>query len=162
MNLNQHISPLKNRLTIFKVGLLFMLFNNFIASAQNVERTQDLNFGNFVNYGQGGTLTVTPAGIRSYTGEIISKSNPTPAIFKIYVDAGKTLEITYNRSVTLHGSNGGNVSLLLSDSSGSGSIFTGPSPTIVKLGGTLTTLAPWATPVGVYSGSFQVTFTVHN
>ena len=164
MKLNQRIEIPSNRLTIFTVGFLFLLINGFIVNAQSVSTIQNLNFGNFITYGDGGTITITSNNVVSKNGGIILKSNPTPAIFDLYgVAVGKTVNVTYNHYVTLVGDHGGEMTLVLDDypsPTANGIILTGPSPTRIKLGGTLT--IPSVHPVGIYSHPFQVSFTVIN
>lgn len=165
MKLNQRIEIPSNRLTIFTVGFLFLLINGFIVNAQSVTRVQNLSFGNFITYGNGGTITITSNNVVSKNGGIISKSNPTPAIFDLYgVEVGKTVNVTYDHDVTLSRAGGSEKMTLVLDDypspTDNGIILTGPSPTRIKLGGTLTIGSPSVTPVGIYSQSFQVSFTV--
>jgi hypothetical protein len=166
MELYHHIDILLKRLIFFTIVFLFLLINGFKANAQSVTRVQNLNFGNFTPYGLGGTIIVSPDYTYKKTGDIIFNinSSPSPAIFDLYVEAGKTVQMTYNNSVTLTGNHGGTIGLVLKDSSptGNGVIVTGPSPTRLVMGGTLTIGTPIITPAGVYSGSFQVSFTVIN
>ena len=155
--------PLK-RLTIFKVGFLFFLINGFIANGQSISKVQDLNFGDFIPYGQGGTLSVSPDGILKYTGEIIPKSIPTPASFDLNLATGKTVKMTYDNNVTLKGNHGGMITFIPADSSptGNGLIITGLSPTRITFGGTLNIGSNTANPVGLYSGFLVVSITVNN
>jgi hypothetical protein len=162
MKLNFQIEPLSIRLSVFMVGLLFLSCNSFLVNAQSVSRVQNLSFGNFIPFGNGGSVTVSPNYSISKTGDIIMKSNPSPATFDLYVEPGKTVQMVYNHNIILVGDHGGTISLVLADSSptGNGSIVTGSSPTRIVLGGTLTIGSPAVTPVGTYSGSFQISFTV--
>ena len=155
--------PLK-QLTFFKVGFLFLLINGFIVNAQSISKVQDLNFGDFIPYGQGGTLSVSPDGIRNFTGEIIPKSIFTPASFNLYVAAGKTVKMTYDNNLTLKGNHGGIITFIPADSSptGNGLIITGLSPTRITFGGTLNIGSNTANPVGLYSGFLVVSITVNN
>jgi hypothetical protein len=164
MKLNRYIVNPSLRSTIFPVGFLFLLLNTFITNAQTVSRVQNLSFGNFIPFGVGGTVSVSPTYVISRTGDIILKSNPSPASFDLYVVAGKTVQMTYNKDVTLVGDHGGTIALVLNDSSptGNGTLVTGTSPTRIFFGGTLTVGSPAITPVGTYNGSFQVNFTVIN
>lgn len=146
------------------MGLIFLLINCFMVNAQIVSKVQDIDFGKFIIYGQGGTLSVSPNGIYNFSGNIIQKSIPTPASFDLYIAAGKKVQMTYNKNVILNGPNGGKITFELTDSSptGDGVFFTGTSPTRLSLGGTLTIGSPLVTPVGLYSGFVQVSIMVNN
>lgn len=160
MKLIQHIENLPIRLTIFKVGFVLLLINSFMVNAQTVSKIQDLNFGNFISFGQGGTITVLPDYSYNKTGEIILKIVPVPAIFDLTnVEAGRQVQITYsNNNVTLHGDHSGSIALELTNET----IVSGSSPTRITLGGKLTIGSSSVSPVGNYSGSFSVNFTVNN
>lgn len=144
------------------VGFVLLVINSFSVNAQSISRAQNLSFGTFITYGQGGTVSILPDYSYNTTGDIILKSIPSPASFDIYVEAGKTVQLIYNNNVILNGPNGGKITLILNDSSpsGNGSIITGASPTRIILGGKLIIGSPSVSPVGSYIGTFQVGFTV--
>jgi hypothetical protein len=162
MKLNQIIEVTSKRLTVFTFGVLCMFFSGFNAEAQRVSLVQDFSYGSFITFGQGGTITVSSEYIVTKTGDIILKSIPTPAIFDLYVESGKTVQMTYAKNVTMVGDSGVTIILALIDPSltGNGSIVTGPSPTRVILGGIMTIGSASVSPVGKYSGHLQVDFTV--
>lgn len=162
MKINQNIEIISKRLTFFTVGFLLMLISSFSTNAQSVTMVQDFSYGSFINFGQGGTITVSSDYVVTKTGDIILKSIPTPAIFDLYVESGKTVQMTYVKNIILVGESEGKITLALIDPSltGNGSIVTGTSPTRVILGGTMTIGPASVTPVGKYSGQLQVDFTV--
>ena len=162
MKLDQNTIKYINRFNVLLI--VFLFFNGSIVNAQSVSRIQNLNFGSFISYGNGGTIIVSPNYTINKTGDIILKSNPSPAVFDLYVDAGKSVQLTYSNIVTLVGDHGGTISLSLTDSSptGNGAFMTGSSPTRIVLGGTLTVGNPMVTPVGNYNGSFTVNITVNH
>lgn len=164
MKLDQIIEIPSKRLTFVTVAFFFLLINGFIANAQSISRVQNFNSGSFISFGQGGTITVSPDYVVTKTGDIILKSNPSPAIFDLYVEALKTVRITYDKKITLNGNHGGAIILALTDpsSTGDGTIVTGSSPTRITLGGTLTIGPSSVTPGGLYSGFLQVIITVNN
>lgn len=162
MKHNQIIEGTSKRLTIYFIGFICMVISGFSTNAQSVSLIQDFNFGSFITFGLGGTITVSSEYIVTKTGDIILKSIPTPAIFDLYVESGKTVQLTYDKNVTIVGDSGGTIMLALIDPSptGNGSIVTGPTPTRIILGGTMTIGSASVTQVGKYSGNLQVDFTV--
>jgi hypothetical protein len=143
------------------IGFL-LLFNHGMVNAQTISRIQNMNFGVFIPTGQGGTITVLPDHTYRKDGEIILLGIPTPASFDLNIEAGKTVQILYDKYVKLSGVHGGIITLELTDSSldGSGSIITGKSPTRITLGGTMTIGPAVVTKVGTYAGSVQVNIIV--
>lgn len=163
MKQNQHIEIPSKRLTILTVRfLLLLILNGFNANAQTIYKVQDFNSGSFISFGMGGTISVSPDNIVSKTGDIILKSYPSPAIFDLNVEAGKKIQLTYNKNVTLVGDHGGTIILAPKDSSpaGNGVFVTGPFSKRIILGGTMTIGTASVTPAGKYSGPFQVSITV--
>ena len=125
--------------------------------------TQPIDFGSFVVTGAG-TITVDFNGNRSATGGviIISGSIPKPAIFDIKLCQGRNVTITYDPT-TLISYLGNNLTLNIGPTEHglSGSTFpvTGDCNfiTTIRVGGTL--VVPGGSIVGIYSGSFSMTFT---
>lgn len=163
MKLIQHIEYPLNQLTIFTIGFLLLVINSLV-NAQSITRVQDLNFGILIPYGLGGTVSVLPDYSFYKTGDIILKGIPSPAVFDLFVDAGKNVQLTYIKNVTLNGDHGGSITLVINDSSpaGNGSIITSQSPTRIFFGGIMTIGPSSITPVGMYSGIIQVDITVNN
>ena len=152
------------RFYVLIAGFLFLLTNSFKLNAQCVFKVQNLYFGIIIPYGQGGTITVSPDYSVSQTGDIILKGNAVPAIFDLDIKAGENYHLSYPKKVTLKGNHGGTLTLVFKDSHSNGKESKGScsSPTRINLGGTLT-IGPTAnTPLGKYSGCFQMCFTVNH
>lgn len=136
-------------------------------SAATVTATtrQNLHFGSFTHGNLGGTITVSPNGTRSATGDIIllnSGAPCTPVVFELTARPGAVLSVVGGPGATLSGSKGGAIRLLTSSSRGGNSpIFTEISPghTLVAIGGTLTVGNARSTPSGEFMGSFSVIVT---
>lgn len=135
-----------------------------------VSPTQGLIFGAFSHGPSGGTLTVSPFGIRSATGSVIQLSLGylfSPAIFQVEGIKGTVISITDNSltAFTLTGSNGGTLTLHLgapqtNTDCGTPFILNAETPLRmeVRIGGTLTIGNSGVNPPGNYSGTFTVTF----
>lgn len=129
------------------------------AAAQTLTRSQDLSFGAFAA-GSGGTVTITPQGARTASGDValIGNSQGSPAAFDVAGAANGTYQITLpaNGTVTLTGSNGGSmtVSSFASSPSGQGQLNSLGTQTL-QVGATLGVGSNQAP--GTYSGSFAVT-----
>ena len=125
---------------------------------------QNLQFGVFAQGGSGGTITVSNSGGRSATGSIIL-INQGGSFFQSIIDVeatpGSLISITNGADATLTGSNGGTVTLTIGNSDPVSPFNTSVSPparTPVNIGGTLTIGNPAASPPGVYTGVFYITF----
>ncbi len=123
-----------------------------------------LRFGAFFATTSGGTVSVSPAGVRTATGSLILADFGYvfgPASFEIVAAPGTQITLLNGPSVTLTGSAGGSVTLSLGSSSPSSPFVTTATPpaaNIVNVGGTLTVGNSVASPPGAYSGSFYLTF----
>lgn len=130
--------------------------------AQTITPTEDLSFGAFAA-GAGGTVTVSPQGARSATGDVTLMtggqfSQGSAASFDVSGSPNATYQITLpaDGQVTLTGSQGGSmsVSTFTSSPSGQGQLSSLGTETLnvgAKLG-----VGSNQTP-GRYSGSFNVT-----
>lgn len=123
-----------------------------------------LIFGSFFQGTSGGTVTISPDGSRSVSGDVIQADLGvpfSPAIFEIDANPGTLISILNGPDATLSGSNGGSVSLHIG-SSNTGTPFIAtvapPGRTQVRIGGTLTIGSAMANPSGDYSGTFSVIF----
>ncbi|MBK6285274.1 MAG: DUF4402 domain-containing protein, partial [Draconibacterium sp.] len=124
--------------------------------------TQPIDFGPFVVTGPG-TIQLIYNGNRSATGGviIIPGSIPKPAIFDIKLCQGRNVTITYDPTTILTYL-GNNLTLNIGPTEHglSGSTFpvTGDCNfiTTIRVGGTLE--VPGGSVVGVYTGSFSMTF----
>lgn len=128
-----------------------------------VQPTQAIDFGTFYVI-SAGTISVDWQGIVTTTGGVVSLSGSTaqPAIFDIKLCQGRNVTITYDPTTTI---TNGVPSLTLSigptEKGPSGSSFPVTSDcnfiTTLRVGGTLD--VPGGSPVGIYNGSFSMTFT---
>ena len=123
-----------------------------------------LRFGAFFATTSGGTVSVSPTGVRTSTGSVILANFGYvfgPASFDIVAAPGTQITLLNGPSVTLTGSAGGSVTLALGSSSPSSPFVTTaipPAVNTVNVGGTLTVGSSVASPPGAYSGSFYLTF----
>lgn len=125
---------------------------------------QNLKFGAFTQGGSGGTVKIETNGSRSATGSIIGL-NLGQVYFEAIIDIesapGSLISITNGPDVVLTGSNGGTITLHIGNSNPASPFSTNTMPpgrTPVHIGGTITVGNPSASPPGVYSGTFMVTF----
>jgi hypothetical protein len=125
---------------------------------------QNLSFGAFFQGLAGGSVIIYPNGSRSVTGDVIQASlgfSYYPAIFEVEANPGSLIVIQKGPDVLLPGSNGGSMTLHLTDTDPSSpfiNTLTPPGRTQVRVGATLLVGSPLANPVGAYSGSFMITF----
>ena len=88
-----------------------------------VYTVQNLRFGAFTQGAVGGTVMISPMGIRTVTGDVISLNMGvvySEAIFEIEGIVGTTVSIYNGPNATLTGSNGGSMSMNI----GASSVFT--------------------------------------
>ena len=133
------------------------------AHAQHIvlNNTRSLDFGRFVA-GSGGTITISPTGVRSRTGGVGLLNSP--AVGQAGFNLGKSSNGNNNKAVIISVPTNGSVRL----SSGANSMavngFVNNPASIVALPSAGTTLSVGATltvapnqPAGTYSGSFPLT-----
>lgn len=127
-----------------------------------VIKYQDMNFGTVIQGNSGGTVIISPSGIRSTTGDVILPplgSQGTEAIFEVKADPGTLITIVFGSTTLTNGAH--TMNLVLGPSSPLSPFVNTLQPTgvtMVHLGGTLTVGNPSSVPAGNYSGSFTVTF----
>jgi len=125
---------------------------------------QGMRFGAFFQSISGGTVSISPGGVRTFTGTVVGADLGVAygaADFEINAEPGTHIGILNGPDVSLYGSNGGTMTLHLGTSFPSSPFISTampPSHTSVKIGGTLTVSSPVANPSGSYTGSFMVTF----
>ena len=157
---------------LFFAAATFLFINNGLAQPEFPQRvitvlpTQPIDFGTFYVTGAG-TITVSYDGSVSTTGGVISvdQTTITPAIFEIKLCQGRTVTITYDYSVQLSGSGGGQLELIIGPSEYGVNGVEVPFPvenncdyiTEMRVGGTLD--VPASPLPGVYTGSFPINFT---
>lgn len=155
----------KRFLKLFLLTIVFSFCVNFSFAQLTVTDTQAINFGTFcLTGGAGGTVTVGYDGSRTSTGDILLLSMaPTaqPAIFEIKLCPGGNVSITFDATITLTGSNGGELTLDIgpTEKGPNGSIFATNSDcniiTPLHVGGTLN--IPGTAISGTYTGSLAIT-----
>ena len=162
-----------------KVLVLFFVFivSTSTASAQfglpgnpprpitvKVDPLQGLSFGAFYLGNNGGNVIVAPNGSRSVSGSIIPVNQGfsfSPAIFQITAEPGTIITLVNGPDVMLSGSNGGKINLHIGNSDLGNQFITSAtssSPTLLRVGGTLTLDNTLANPPGNYNGIFSIIF----
>ncbi len=125
--------------------------------------TASLSFGTFTLGASGGTVTLTAAGARSSTGDVILLSwapVSTTAMYEIVGNPGTVFSLLNGPDATLSGG-GGTLLLHIGDSNPASPFViatTPPVPTVMTVGGTLTVGTLVTNPPGSYSGTFNITF----
>ncbi len=166
---NSTATPFKALASTIKCSALMgvVLFCSFLpqeAQAQiEVFTVQQLSFGAFALGNNGGTLSLNHDGTRTATGDIIlvNQTSYYSVLFEIEAPLGSNIHIQNGPDVGLQGTNGGEVTLSLGDSSTGSPFVTQVSPpdrTTVAISTTLTVGGLAETPPGDYQGSFSVTF----
>ncbi len=154
-------------------GLMILLFSMHGAKAQQPpprpisvswNPSQGLRFGAFFATSSGGTVIVSPAGVRTSTGSVILAGLGFAygaASFDIVAMPGTQITLLNGPDVTLTGSAGGTVTLHVGTSSPSSPFVTTANPpasNTINIGGTLTVGSSVSSPPGSYTGSFYITF----
>jgi len=133
-----------------------------VAHAQQVvlSNTRGLDFGRFVA-GTGGTITVSPTGVRSRSGGVVLLNSPTVGSASFNVGkssngAGKAVIISVPANGSTRLNSGGNsmaVNTFVNNPASIASVPNGGTP--LSVGATLS-VAP-NQPAGNYTGSFSLT-----
>ena len=154
---------------LLSVVLLFSLSEKGIAQEpppRPVEVTvvNNLGFGAFTHGVSGGTITVNATGSRSATGTVIPLNlgfSFSAAAFRLVANPGTLITILNGPPVSLHGSNGGSMTLTTGATDPLSPFViatTPPAYTNMTIGGTLTVGNSASNPPGSYSGTFDITF----
>lgn len=160
-------------LLVLLAGVTFILCSGSLARAQQKPPRPisvyfnpgvGLRFGAIFQSTSGGTVVISPGGVRTFTGSVVGADFGVAygaADFEINADPGTRIAIVNGPDVTLYGSAGGTMTMHIGGSYPSSPFITTASPPAqnsVKIGGTLTVGSPVANPSGSYTGSFVVTF----
>ncbi len=122
----------------------------------------NMNFGTFIAGLGGGTVTITPQGVREKEGDIflVNAGNfPSAAIYRVEALPGNIINMLIPPLVTLNGDSGGQITLQITGSDPQAPYVNTIMPPYymeVKVGGRLT--IPVNTPSGNYNGSYTITF----
>jgi hypothetical protein len=126
---------------------------------------QDLSFGAFYHGAVGGTVSVSPAGSRTSTGDIVLVGLGylfSPARYNVYSNAGTVISILNGPDVPLTWSSY-SMNLHIGTSLPV-SPFVNPNPysvpTELTVGATLTVGNALANPPGTYTGTFNITLVI--
>lgn len=162
---NKYLSSVITPLLVF---LLFVISSVSVAQEPPPRpivvtvTAQQLTFGAFTHGAVGGTVTVTPTGLRSSTGDVILLGLGIPfypTLYEIVANPGTVISILNGPDVVLPGSNGGSITLTIGNSDPpSPFVTTTPNPNLLYIGGTITIGNSAANPPGYYSGTYDVTF----
>ena len=121
----------------------------------------DMNFGNIATNGAVGTVTLAPAGGRTFTGgvtlPVTTPGTVTPATFTISGSAGFTYAITLpSTGITIaNGANNMTVNNFTSTPSATGTLTGGSE--VIKIGSTLNIAASQAAGAYTTASNFNVT-----
>ncbi len=124
---------------------------------------QGLNFGNFYTGVTGGTITISPSGMRTSSGNVILAGGyAQQAIYEVELLPGRQIHIILGQQATLTRIGGsGQLTMTIGPSDkGTGFITSAPHPflTPVQIGAILHVGSIQANPSGQYQGVFSVTF----
>jgi hypothetical protein len=167
MRLQEYICLYRKRsfIPLFSSVLFFGVSGSIMAQPHpprpiNVNVTQNLGFGTFYHGVLGGSVSISPAGIRSSTGDVVLLITGSyfAAIYRITGPPGTVVSLLNGPDVLLPGSGGGSLSLHIGNSNPASPFVLTPGPFFVNVGGTLTVGNSVANPPGSYSGTFNITF----
>lgn len=127
-----------------------------------VTKFMDMSFGSVILGNSGGTVIMSPTGIRSKTGDVILPSlgsQGNAAVFEVKAAPGTLITISFGNTTLSNGGHSMNLQLGPSDPVSPFINTLQPNGiTDVYVGGTLTVGNALQNPAGNYSGSFTVTF----
>ena len=130
----------------------------------SVYSLQNLKFGAFTQGALGGSIVMSPEGVRTASGDVILLNMGIPynqSIFEVEGIVGTVVSILNGPNTVLTGSNGGSLTMEIGTSSPSSpfyNIIPPPGRTQVNIGGTLIVGTTASNPPGIYTGTFFITF----
>jgi hypothetical protein len=172
MTFKQHTKSLLKKSALIAAGIFLFFATSPEANAQedpprppSITVAADLSFGAFYHGAIGGTVTISPAGSRTATGDIVllGLGYPfSPAHYNVYSNAGTVISILNGPDVPLTWS-GFTMNLHIGTSLPV-SPFVNPNPysvpTELIIGATLTVGNALANPPGTYNGTFNITLII--
>lgn len=134
-----------------------------IIETLTANETNQLNFGRFSTH-DGGDITINPDGLRTIQGSVNGVASPYgPGIFLITgaPEASFTLQLPDGPAVLFHSET--NKTMFVENWVADPPVENGPSVLtngnmVVSIGATLSVGSYDENPVGIYSGTFQLTF----
>jgi hypothetical protein len=177
ININRHlfhsVKPMLTRTGWRFLFLLFPLLYGTTIQAQptpfpppkqiQVSAEQDLSFGSFHTGTTGGTVVVSPSGMRSTTGTVVIAGGVYyAAVFVVELLPGRLVSIQLGPTITMNRIGGGGSMTMTVGPTDKGLQFVTsgghPFRNTVMVGGTLHVGNTSANPPGDYSGEFTITF----
>jgi len=125
---------------------------------------QTLNFGAFTHGPVGGTVTVSPGGLRSSAGDVILLNlgySFSSSMYELLANPGTVISILNGPAASLTGSNGGSMTLSLGNTDPLSPFVTSeipPAPNLIYVGATITIGNAASNPPGTYTGTYNITF----
>ena len=135
-----------------------------VIPALTATEVSQLNFGRFSPETQGGSVLVTPDGSRTSTGTVaLSGGTHNPASFYITGEGGATFSIILPSGPAILSSTSNSKTMMVSNwnstpSQGVGTGLLAPGSQEVKVGATLIVGSMDQNPVGIYTGTYAITF----
>ena len=135
-----------------------------VIAALTATETSQMNFGRFSPEVQGGLIVLTPGGERNSMGSVIlGGGNAQPGIFTITGEPEATFSIQLPQGPAYLTHQGSNNTMQLTDwqsdpPSGTGSGTLAEGYQNVSIGATLIVGSMQDNPVGIYTGTFSLTF----
>lgn len=135
-----------------------------VIEALTANETNQLHFGRFATESGGGNIVITPEGERSAVGSVILVNGPAgPGQFLItgFPEATVTIQLPDGPAALVHQGSGETMFVsnwVTSPPAASGPTTLEGGSAIVSVGATLSVGSYEENPVGVYAGTFQLTF----
>jgi hypothetical protein len=172
MFVKRHTGRFPGRFILIATGVMLLFARSTDIKAQedpprppSITVAQDLSFGAFYHGAVGGTVSVSPAGSRTSTGDIVLVGLGylfSPARYNVYSNAGTVISILNGPDVPLTWSSY-SMNLHIGTSLPV-SPFVNPNPysvpTELTVGATLTVGNALANPPGTYTGTFNITLVI--
>ncbi len=172
MFVKRHTGRFPGRFILVATGVILFFAGSTEIKAQedpprppSITIAQDLSFGAFYHGAVGGTVSVSPAGSRTSTGDIVLVGLGylfSPSRYNVYSNAGTVISILNGPDVPLTWSSY-SMNLHIGTSLPV-SPFVNPNPysvpTELTVGATLTVGNALANPPGTYTGTFNITLVI--
>jgi hypothetical protein len=135
-----------------------------VIPALTATEVSQLNFGRFSPETQGGTILITPEGSRTSTGTVaLSGGTHNPASFVITGEGGATFSIVLPTGPAVLSNTGSSKTMQVgywvsNPASGNGTGLLAQGSQEVKVGATLIVGPMEQNPVGIYTGTYAITF----